>query len=67
MLAFSSLLPVVVLLVHHVSSHPLFGPEEYTPDTAEDRATQHVPVIKTRVARVTHKTQSLKFYLPRVK
>ena len=53
MLAFNSLLPVVVLLLHHVSSHPLFGPEEDTADTAEDRVTQHVPVIKTRVTRVT--------------
>ena len=54
MLAFISLLPVVLVLLHHVSSHPLFGPEENPTDTAEDRATQHVLVLKTRVTRVTH-------------
>ena len=54
MLAFSSLLPVVVVLLHHVSSHPLPGSEAATADTAEDRDTQHVPVLKTRVTRVTH-------------
>ena len=44
MLTITSLLPVVVLLLlfHHVSSHPL--PEAvtvYTADTAEDIVTQH--------------------------
>ena len=52
MLAFISLLPVVMLL-HHVSSHPLSGPEEDTADTAQDRANQHEQVLKTRVTRVT--------------
>ena len=53
MLAFISLLPVVMLL-HHVSSHPLSGPEEDTADTAQDRDNQHEQVLKTRVTQVTH-------------
>ena len=46
-----SVLPVVVVLLHHVSSHPLPGSEA---DTAEERDTQHVPVLKTRVTWVAH-------------
>ena len=49
MLVFSSLLPVlVVVLLHHVFSHP----ETDTPDTAKDTVTQHVQVLKTSITLV---------------